>query len=163
MSETSFPPIDVTAQWGRLNDSIVTLVDYVPDDKLDWSPRLELWNFRGILLHTIVVRDNWLGSLRRDGATSLDEPEAIGSFIRSTRSKADIQRELRRSWDRLGRFLSDPRKLDAVYERRRDDQDYSYSGHWIAFHLLEHDIHHRADIFHYLALLSIEHPDVGTP
>ena len=36
-------------------------------------------------------------------------------------------------------------------------------GHWIAFHLLEHDIHHRADIFHYLALLEIEHPEIGTP
>ena len=36
-------------------------------------------------------------------------------------------------------------------------------GHWIAFHLLEHDIHHRADIFHYLALLEIEHPQIGTP
>jgi len=29
------------------------------------------------------------------------------------------------------------------------------TGDWIAFHLLEHDIHHRADIFHYLALLGI--------
>jgi uncharacterized damage-inducible protein DinB len=37
------------------------------------------------------------------------------------------------------------------------------TGHWIAFHLLEHDIHHRADIFHYLALLGIETPSVGTP
>ena len=163
MSEAAFPPLDVTAQWGRLNDSIVTLVDYVPDDKLDWSPQPDLWNFHGILLHTVMTRDNWLGSLLKDGATSLEEPEAIGSFIRSTRSKADIQRELRRTWDRLGRFLSDPLKLDAVYEGSRVDVEYSYSGHWIAFHLLEHDIHHRADIFHYLALLGIEHPDVGTP
>jgi uncharacterized damage-inducible protein DinB len=37
------------------------------------------------------------------------------------------------------------------------------TGHWIAFHLLEHDIHHRADVLHYLALLGVEHPDVGTP
>ena len=27
--------------------------------------------------------------------------------------------------------------------------------HWIAFHLLDHDIHHRADVVHYLALLGI--------
>jgi len=37
------------------------------------------------------------------------------------------------------------------------------SAQRIAYHLLEHDIHHRADIFHYLALLGIEHPQVETP
>ena len=50
-----------------------------------------------------------------------------------------------------------------VFEGEVEGQSFSYRGHWIAFHLLEHDIHHRSDIFHYLALLKIEHPDVGTP
>ena len=36
------------------------------------------------------------------------------------------------------------------------------TGHWVAFHLLEHDIHHRADMFLYLALLGIEPPQVWT-
>ena len=156
MSETSFPPLDVTAQWGRLNDGLITLVDYVPDDKLDWSPQPDLWNFRGILLHTVMTRDNWLQHTVLDGETAPD-------VLATVQSMDEIQRELRRSWDRLGRFLSDPLKLDAVYEGSRGDVVRSYSGHWLAFHLLEHDIHHRADIFHYLALLDIEHPDVGTP
>jgi uncharacterized damage-inducible protein DinB len=38
-----------------------------------------------------------------------------------------------------------------------------FNGHWLAYHLVEHDIHHRADIFHYLALLGIEHPQLETP
>jgi uncharacterized damage-inducible protein DinB len=42
-------------------------------------------------------------------------------------------------------------------------EPYSFSGHWLAYHLLEHDVHHRADIFAYLALLGIEHPQVETP
>lgn len=56
-------------------------------------------------------------------------------------------------------FLRDQVKLDTTY----DGDGRPVTGHWIAFHLLEHDIHHRADIFHYLALLGIETPDVGTP
>ena len=156
MSETSFPPLDITAQWGRLNDSIVTLVDYVPDDKLDWSPQTDLWNFRGILLHMIVVRDNWLEHTVQDGETTPD-------VLAMARSKEELQRELARTWERVQRFLSDPKQLNATYVLKRDEKEESYSGHWIAFHLLEHDIHHRADIFHYLALLGIEHPDIGTP
>ncbi len=60
----------------------------------------------------------------------------------------------------MRRFFSDPERLAAEYEAFRGDHP---TGHWIAFHLLEHDIHHRADIFHYLALLGIEHPQIGTP
>ena len=67
---------------------------------------------------------------------------------------------LRRTWQRLEPFLRDEKKLDATYDA---DWGESPTGHWIAFHLLEHDIHHRADVFHYLALLGIETPDVGTP
>ena len=156
MSEASFPMLDVTAQWGRLNDSMVTLVGYVPDDKLNWSPQPGLWNFRGILLHTIMVRDSWLQHAVQDGETAPD-------VLTMVQSKDEIQRELRRTWERVQRFLSEQQYLDRVYEDSRGDVEHNYSGHWIAFHLLEHDIHHRADIFHYLALLGVEHPDVGTP
>ena len=79
------------------------------------------------------------------------------------RSRDDLRRLLRESWAKVGSFLAEERYLDRVYEGSRDGEEYSFSGHWIAFHLLEHDIHHRSDIFHYLALLEIDHPDVGTP
>ena len=55
--------------------------------------------------------------------------------------------------------MSDPAKVDATYITPWEPTN----GHWLAFHALEHDIHHRADIFHYLAMLGIETPDVGTP
>lgn len=166
MSTETWPSIDITAQWGRLNEDFVALVDHIPEEQMDWSPREELWNFRGILLHTVMDRNNWLSSFVKDGGTRFDEPEAIASFIGNTQSKADIQRELRRSWERLGRFLADPAKLAASYtweEPAWGGDGSQQTGHWIAFHLLEHDIHHRADVFHYLALLGIEHPQVGTP
>ena len=156
MSDSTFPRLDVTAQWGRLNESIIALVDIIPEDKLDWSPREELWNFRGILAHTVMTRDGWLGEGAQDGEPPRDPPK--GAL-----AKSDIQSELRRSWERTQRFLSDGANLDTVYERERGGETHKFSGHWMAFHLLEHDIHHRADIFHYLALLGIEHPQIGTP
>ncbi len=35
-------------------------------------------------------------------------------------------------------------------------------GHWLAFGHLEHDVHHRADIIHYLDALGIDHPEPDT-
>lgn len=145
--------IAVSEQWRRLNEGLIALVDAIPNDKLDWSPREDLWGLRTILSHVSSTRQNWL---TREGASR----EAL---LDTMKTKDDVKEHLRNSWLRVERFLSEQRYLDRVYEGSRDGVDYSYSGHWIAFHLLEHDIHHRADVFHYLALLGIEHPEVGTP
>jgi uncharacterized damage-inducible protein DinB len=150
---TEFPRIDVTATWGRFNEGLIRLVDYVPDDKLNWSPKPELWNFRGILLHIAATRYGWMSVDGPDGE------QLARDVWQTARSKTDIQEAYRRSWDRLVSFLGDESKLAGTY----DDGGQAVSGHWIAYHLLEHDIHHRADILHYLALLDVQTPDVGTP
>ena len=150
----TYPQLDITAHWSRLNDGIVRLVDYIPDDKLNWSPKPELWNLSGILVHVATARHNWMIRDAKDGEAS---PDVLGD----SQTKDDLKRHLQTSWERLLRFLSDPAKLAATYESIYEP--YNISGHWIAFHGLEHDIHHRADIFHYLALLGIEHPDITTP
>ena len=156
MTDQPTPRLDIAAQWGRLNDTLIALIDYIPDDKLNWSPREELWNFRGILLHTAMTRHNWLAEFVGDGENT---PEVY----RDGRTKDDIKRHFRDSWQRVSRFLADPARLDASYSRDGWREDEEANGHWVAFHLLEHDVHHRADIFHYLAELGIEHPEVGTP
>ncbi len=153
MMTPTLPPIAVSEQWRRLNDGLIDLVDFIPDDKLDWSPREELWGLRTILSHVSSTRQNWLTP---DGVSREE-------VLDSVKTKDDVREQLRKSWVRVERFVSEQRYLDRVYEGSRGDVGYSYSGHWIAFHLLEHDIHHRADVFHYLALLGIEHPEIGTP
>ena len=149
----TYGKLDIAEQWGRLNDSIVTLVDYIPDDKLDWSPNEGMWDFRTILTHLSETRASWL-------TREVIDHDKVAE---GARSRDDLRRLLRESWAKVGSFLAEERYLDRVYEGSRDGEDYSFSGHWMAFHLLEHDIHHRSDIFHYLALLEIDHPDVGTP
>ena len=152
MTNASPPRIDITPTWARLNAGLIRLVDYIPDDKLDWSPKPELWNLRGILIHIAAARDGWLQNTVRDGVEGPNVWQTV-------RTKAEVQAAYARTWDRLAAFLSDSAKLDATYE----DEPAPVTGHWIGYHLLEHDVHHRADIFHYLALLGIETPDVGTP
>ena len=152
MATASSVRLDIAPTWARFNEQLIRLVDYVPDDKINWSPKPELWNFRGILLHIAGAREGWLGGLVKLEGEQLD-------VYRTVRSKEQIKDAYRRTWERVERFLNDAEKLDATY----DDEGEQVTGHWIAFHLLEHDIHHRANIFDYLALLGIETPDVGTP
>ena len=152
----NYAKLDIAEQWGRMNDSIVALVDYIPREKINWSPREDLWNFRGLLYHIASVRHSRLAEGVKDG-----EPRDDAALLQLTQSRGGVLQALNESWARVARFLSNQEQLDGTYDRDNDGR--IVSGHWIAFHLLEHDIHHRSDIFHYLALLEIEHPEVGTP
>jgi uncharacterized damage-inducible protein DinB len=148
--------LDIKDVWARFNDGLIRLVDYIPDDKINWSPKPELWNFRGIMLHIAAARDGWLGGMG-DG---IDAP----NVWQTVRHRGEIKTAYARTWERLATFLSHQDRLDARYEVQDPGEPVRMeSGHWVAFHLLEHDIHHRADILHYLALLGIETPEVGTP
>ena len=130
MTEPPFARLDIVPTWARFNEELIRLVDYVPDDKLDWSPKPELWNFRGILLHIAATRYGWMSVDRPEGA------QLSSDVWQRVRSKAEIQDAYGRSWAYLEPFLRDDAKLSASYA----DGEYAVSGHWIAFHLLEHDI-----------------------
>jgi uncharacterized damage-inducible protein DinB len=146
----AFPPLDISTYWRSVQDHVLQIVDLIPDDKLNWTPKDDLWNSRGILIHVSDARDIWLSRDVKDG-------EDYPNIWTTARTKDDLKRELERSFARLERFLANGAQLDRVYADDRDAQR-TYTGHWIAFHLLEHDIHHRAELLQRLALLDIAHP-----
>ena len=162
---TRYASLDIVPVWARLNEEVIKLVDYVPDDKMNWGPKEGLWSIRGYFLHIALARHNWMGRDVKDAGESVEDQAALAAkLLQEGQSRDGMKEQLRLSWQRVERFLADPAKLDAHYDGiDADGATVSHSGHWIAYHLLEHDVHHRADIFHYLALLDIEHPEVGTP
>ena len=67
MSNAGAPGLDIVPVWARFNADLIRLVEYVPEDQIDWSPKPELWNFRGIMLHIANARGNWLEHTVKDG------------------------------------------------------------------------------------------------
>ena len=147
---------EVLASWRRLNGMLIELVDTVPDERMGWSPTPELWSFERIMLHLCDAREEWMVRAIANG-----EPN-IG-VLQNVRGKAGIREAFRRTWERIERTFADQAKLDAVYRDRWWAEAPPRTGHWVAFHLLEHDIHHRADLLLYLALCGVETPQVWTP
>jgi uncharacterized damage-inducible protein DinB len=151
---TKFASLNIVRYWVPLNSQLIELIDLIPGDKLDWSPKPELYNFRGILIHISSARHTWMTRDIRDGEETPD-------VLQAGQSRDGLKESLRLSWARMERFLQDAEKLDATYDIMGGAEQRD--GHWIAYHGLEHDIHHRADIFHYLALLGIEHGEIQAP
>jgi uncharacterized damage-inducible protein DinB len=154
MMATSSARLDIVPVWRRLNDDLGRLVDYIPDENLDWSPAPGLWGFRRLFWHLAEARDQWMNRAINDGQQDVAGNEDV--------TKEDLRDLLRGTWQRIESTLSDQVKLDATYKDRWWSGAPPMSGHWVAFHLLEHDIHHRADMFLYLTLLGIDTPQVWT-
>jgi uncharacterized damage-inducible protein DinB len=156
MSADSSARFDILPTWMNLNGMLIALVDLVPDDSMEWSPEPELWSFRRLFLHLAEAREQWMNRAIADGEPDIDVHQNV-------HSKDEIKDALRRTWERIERVFADQSRLDATYRDRYWAEAPLRDGHWIAFHLLEHDIHHRADMLLYLALLGIETPQVWTP
>lgn len=148
--------LDILPIWANLNGMLIELVDFVPDDNLQWSPMPELWSFQHLFLHLSEAREQWMNRAIADGETDI-------GIYENVHSKEQIKTALRDTWLRIERVFRDQARLDATYRDRYWDGAPLRSGHWVAFHLLEHDIHHRADVLLYLALLGIQTPQVWTP
>jgi uncharacterized damage-inducible protein DinB len=147
MTDKTFPKLDITPYWDSVQDDLLRIVNLIPHDKMNWSPKPELWNSQGILIHVSDARDQWMTRDVQDG-------EPYRNLWTAARTKDDLKRELVRTYERMKRFLANQSRLDGPHQSEwRGD----YTGHWIAFHLLEHDIHHRAELMQRLALLGIEH------
>ena len=143
--------LDIAPTWGRLNEQLVELIDHVPDDRLDWSQKPELWSFRRLFLHLAEAREQWMTRRINDG-----EPNTIDRDVENQRpGKEELRDALRRTWRRVERTISDQAKLDATYRDLWWKEAPLYDGHWVAFHLLEHDIHHRAEMLMYLSQLGV--------
>ena len=119
---SDFPALDITPFWATVNDDLITIVDSIPDDKLNWTPKPDLWNFRGILLHIAAARDGWLGGAVRDGETP-------ASVCQTTRTKGgDPRGQSTARGERAARFVSDAEKLDATYETSWADNPLAGAG-----------------------------------
>ena len=156
MATSDSARFDLLPVWAKLNDVLVEPVDFVPDEHMQWSPKPKLWTFHHLFQHLCEAREQWMQRAIADGAPNID-------VYANVHTKDDLKSAFRDTWDRIERVFSDQSRLDATYKDLWWKEAPLRDGHLVAFHLLEHDIHHRADIFLYLALLGFEIPQVWVP
>jgi uncharacterized damage-inducible protein DinB len=152
MADREYPRIDIVRHWRTTNNHLIGLVDLIPEDKYHWSPREGEWDFQMVLSHLNIAR--YFGPI----IEGLDHGALLSEAVRGSQTKEGMKEELAKSWDVLAEFLADQRRLDAVYENTADDyanEPEKYDGHYIAYHRLAHDLHHRGTVIDYLGQLGV--------
>ncbi|HEY5639012.1 MAG TPA: DinB family protein [Dehalococcoidia bacterium] len=153
MAEKAYPRLGITRHWSTMNDHLIDLVGLIPDDKFEWSPREGEWSFKSVLQHLILARFH--GPIM-DGR---DHGAEMSAAIAGMQTKDGVKEQLRHSWTLVSEFLSDQARLDAEYDPHAigdyDREPHTYDGHYVAYHRLAHDLHHRGTVLDYLGLLGI--------
>lgn len=146
--------LDILSFWSDLNNHLIEIVSLCPDELFAIRPEPQEWSIRDVAVHIAEARNHWLTNVIRDGGAVTALPNA--------RSKADVSGALIDSWNRLRTFASNQSALDASHEPPRFDPAYldppTFNGHYVAFHRLVHDCHHRATILERLRQNEIALP-----
>jgi len=150
----SYQRLNFAPYWQMTNDNLVEIVDLVPEEKLDWAPEPTEWSTRVIVTHIILARYHDPIVPGRDGAQMSD-------VVLECRTRDGLKKHLRSSWEMVAAFLSDSGQLDATHEPLSGGlapeyiEPEVYDGHYIAYHRMAHDLHHRSTIVGYLGKLGI--------
>jgi uncharacterized damage-inducible protein DinB len=145
----------VMAQWREsIKPGIIKALDLTPEDKLDWKPGDTFLTFREVFLHIARTSGWWYTEFMKEM-----KREPLGDDF--VPSKQELAGQLDEHWDRLEKLFAEPDEvLERIYQIEHEGTAYRLSGYWVLVHLLEHDIHHRCQINHYLRMLDITPPEV---
>ncbi len=133
---------------------IMQALKKTPDDKLDWGPADQMITLGNIFMH-IAEASNWWISKIIDGKDYKDLTPC------PSYPKPEIENLLNDHWLRLEDFFERcPGITEKEIPHKWRGEIHMITGKWIMMHLLEHDIHHRSQINHYLRILGIEPPKI---
>lgn len=165
VGDSKYPRIEVTPFWARITDQLVEVVDALTDQELDQRPAPGVWSVRDHMVHLIGGRVGLMDAQMHE----VDPRPA--DWVERCRTREGLKEQLVASWARMERFLASESQLEQVYTPPPVDAalfrgiaegppDYPTepgpdTGHFIAYHRLVHDVHHRACIFNVVERLGI--------
>jgi uncharacterized damage-inducible protein DinB len=145
----------VFSHWKQVRGDLLSTIDKFEDEELSFAPFESSWSAGQIMLHIGDAEEGWF---RRVVSREIDEwPDYNLDKYPTTESiKAKLDEIHDRTEDLLDSLELDD--LDRVIQSPWSE--YRFSLGWIIWHVLEHEIHHRAELSLILGLLGREGLDV---
>jgi uncharacterized damage-inducible protein DinB len=155
--EASMNAKELFSHWDGVRRDLLRAVDLLIDAQLDFTPRPELRTVRQVLVHIAEAEQGWFRYVVEQKTKSWDE---AGIRTASYPTVASLKRLLANVHESTDTFLA----TLPVEELNRLCED-PWGGppdsvRWIIWHVLEHEIHHRGELFLMLGLLGMQAPDI---
>ena len=145
---------ELFGHWDVVRRGLVRALDSLTDEQLGFVPREGLWSLGMVARHIAGAEEGWFRYVvtrERDGW-----PEYAAEEYPTVESIKELLADVRA---RTVAYLEevDVADVDRVIETPWGE---TISIREVAWHVLEHEIHHRGEIYLMLGLLGMEAPDV---
>jgi uncharacterized damage-inducible protein DinB len=140
-------------RWGKVRAGLVNALDLLSDSQLDFTPRAGLWSLRETVVHIAGTEDGWL---RYYTANRWHANQFEARHYLTVASLKALLAEVHAVTQQ--QFAQNPDALFAQVCSLPWGAQTSLG--WAVWHVLEHEIHHRGEVYLMLGLMGMEAPDV---
>ena len=140
--------------WTPVRRDLLRALELLDDEQLAYVPREGLWSLGTVARHIAAAEEGWF---RHVVTRELDAWPEFGDEDYAT--VASIVTLLTEVHARTEAYLSTVEEADldrAIATPWGEDIPLR----WVIWHVLEHEIHHRGEIYLMLGLMGMEAPDV---
>lgn len=146
---------ELFGHWAEVRKGLFRALDRLTDEKLDFTPREGMWSLGAVARHIANTEEGWF---RYAATRELDEWP--GEYSAADYPTVDsIKALLTEIHVRTEAYLGmvDVVDLDRVLEMPWGEK---LTLRQVIWHVLEHEIHHRGEIYLMLGLMGMQAPDV---
>ena len=146
---------ELFGHWAEVRDGLIKALDQLTDEQLGFVPHERLWSLGRVARHIASAEEGWF----RYAVTSELTEWPAEYTVEEYPTVQAVKTLLTDVHTRTDAYLStiDAADVDQIIDLPWDSQ---VPLRWIIWHVLEHEIHHRGELFLMLGLLGIEAPDV---
>ena len=145
--------IELLGHWAQVRKGLVAALDKLTDDQLDFVPHEGLWSLRETVVHIAGTEDGWLRCYTANRwhqnppqATDYPTIASLKALLAEQHAATEAQ------------LAGDAEALLAQHYSLPWGAQVTMG--WAVWHVLEHEIHHRGEVFLMLGLMGMKAPDV---
>lgn len=143
------------SQWTDIRQGLYAALDRITDKQLNFTPAEGLWSLGTIALHIAACENGWFSHVITRDASKWPEDFVLKDYPTVSAVKGLLSQVHARTQDYLASISRDEleRTIDAPWGSK-------FPVSFAIWHIIEHEIHHRGEIYLMLGLMGMEAPDV---
>ncbi len=147
---------ELFSHWTEIRHELLRALDLLSDEQLNFVPREGLWSLGTVVRHIAEAELGWYqciltGKLKEWPAsfTAEDYPtvEAVKALLAEVHAQSEAYLDTL-ELDDLTRDVKNPWTSETM------------SQQWVIWHVIDHETHHRGEVFLMLGLMGIQGPDI---
>jgi uncharacterized damage-inducible protein DinB len=142
--------------WADVRQGLIQALDLLTDEQLGFRPREGLWSLHETVCHIIGSEDGWFRLVVTHELGSWEDADYKPVDFATVAALKDLLSTVHARIEAMYTPGGDA-KLAEIVELPWGPK---VSQEWVVWHVLEHEIHHRGEIYLMLGLLGMEAPDV---